>query len=103
MLADDVIWVIDQAAPTPMIRSPRLDIRLAVQTRRKVACRKGEKIPSGEDLRKLFKLPNMFAILPPRRMLAGVARLRPCPGPAPPDRFLEVTAVKEMSAGFGDQ
>jgi hypothetical protein len=79
MLADDVILVIDQAAPTPMIRSPRLDMRLAVQMRRNVACCKGEKIPSREDLRKLFKVPDMFAILPPRRMLAGVARLRSCP------------------------
>jgi hypothetical protein len=77
MLADDVIWVIDQAALTAMTRSPRLDMRLAVQMRLKVACRRGEKIPSREDLNNLFKLSHMFAILQPRRRLAGIARLGP--------------------------
>jgi hypothetical protein len=37
MSADAVIWVIDQAAPTPMIKSPRLDRRLAVQILRNMA------------------------------------------------------------------
>jgi hypothetical protein len=74
MLADDVIWVIDHAAPTAMTRSPRLDMRLAVQMRLKVACRKGEKIPSREDPSKLIKLSHMFAILPPWGRLAGIAR-----------------------------
>ena len=35
--ADEVICVIDHAAPTPMIKRPRLDIRLAVQMRRNTA------------------------------------------------------------------
>jgi hypothetical protein len=34
---DDEIFVIDQAAPTPRTRSPRLDNRLAVQMRRNTA------------------------------------------------------------------
>src|ERR1700683_3961240 len=34
ILVDDEIFVIDQAAPTPRTRSPRLDSRLAVQMRR---------------------------------------------------------------------
>ena len=38
--ADDVICVMAQAAPTPWIRSPRLDSRLASQMRRNTACRK---------------------------------------------------------------
>ena len=39
--AEDVIWVIAQAAPTPWIISPRLDSRLASQIRRNTACRSG--------------------------------------------------------------
>jgi hypothetical protein len=37
MFGDEVICVIDHAAPTPMIKSPRFDRRLAVQIRRKMA------------------------------------------------------------------
>src|SRR5580692_3633817 len=37
ILVDDEIFVIDQAAPTPRTRSPRLDNRLAVQMRRNTA------------------------------------------------------------------
>jgi hypothetical protein len=37
MSADAVIWVTDQAAPTPMIKSPRLDRRLAVRILRNMA------------------------------------------------------------------
>ena len=39
--ADDVICVIAQAAPTPWIRRPRLESRLASQIRRNTACRSG--------------------------------------------------------------
>ena len=39
--ADDVICVIAQAAPTPWIRSPRLESRLASQMRRNTECRSG--------------------------------------------------------------
>src|SRR5215813_14865277 len=42
---DDVICVIDHAAPTPMISSPRLDNKLAVQMRRNTAWRSGAKTP----------------------------------------------------------
>ena len=41
MSADDVICVIAQAAPTPWIRRPRLESRLASQIRRNTACLKG--------------------------------------------------------------
>src|SRR6202041_590960 len=46
ILVDDEIFVIDQAAPTPRTRSPRLDNRLAVQMRRNTGYRTGEKSPS---------------------------------------------------------
>ena len=46
LLADDVICVIAQAAPTPWIRSPRLDNRLASQMRRNTECRSGAVILS---------------------------------------------------------
>src|SRR6202022_4496429 len=39
--ADDVIWVMAQAAPTPWIKSPRLESRLASQMRRNTTCRSG--------------------------------------------------------------
>src|SRR6266850_7642510 len=39
--ADDVIWVIAHAAPTPWINSPRLETRLASQMRRNTECRSG--------------------------------------------------------------
>ena len=39
--AEDVICVIAQAAPTPWIRMPRLETRLASQIRRNTACRSG--------------------------------------------------------------
>ena len=39
--ADEVIWVIVQAAPTPMIIRPRLDSRLASQIRRNKGSRSG--------------------------------------------------------------
>src|ERR1700722_8129451 len=45
ILVDDEIFVIDQAAPTPRTRSPRLDNRLAVQMRRNTAYRSVEKKP----------------------------------------------------------
>ena len=45
--ADDVICVIAQAAPTPWIKSPRLDNRLASQMRRNTACRSGAVTLSG--------------------------------------------------------
>ena len=41
MSADEVISVIAQAAPTPWIRMPRLESRLASQMRRKIECRNG--------------------------------------------------------------
>src|SRR6201994_3957475 len=44
--ADDVIWVMAQAAPTPWIRMPRLESRLASQMRRKIECRRGAVMPS---------------------------------------------------------
>ena len=44
--ADDVICVIAQAAPTPWIRIPRLETRLASQMRRNTACRSGAAMPS---------------------------------------------------------
>src|ERR1700691_6161380 len=48
--ADDVICVIAQAAPTPWIRSPRLDNRLASQIHRHTACRSGAVTLSGAKL-----------------------------------------------------
>src|SRR5450631_4452011 len=45
--ADDVICVMAQAAPTPWIRSPRLDNRLASQMRRNTTCRSGAVTLSG--------------------------------------------------------
>src|ERR1700682_856557 len=39
--ADDVIWVMAQAAPTPWINSPKLESRLASQMRRNTECRSG--------------------------------------------------------------
>jgi hypothetical protein len=44
--AEEVIWVIAQAAPTPWIRLPRLDSRLASQMRRKMRWRSGAAMPS---------------------------------------------------------
>jgi hypothetical protein len=44
--ADDAICVIAQAAPTPWIRIPRLDSRLASQMRRNTECRSGAVILS---------------------------------------------------------
>ena len=44
--AEEVIRVIAQAAPTPMINRPKLDNRLAVQIRRNTACRSGERMPT---------------------------------------------------------
>ena len=41
MSARPVIWVMDQAAPTPPISRPKLASRLASQTRRNTASRKG--------------------------------------------------------------
>ena len=46
--ADVVICVIAQAAPTPWIRIPRLDSRLASQMRRNTECRSGAVILSGQ-------------------------------------------------------
>jgi len=48
--ADDVICVIAQAAPTPWIRRPRLETRLAIQIRRNSACRNGAAKPSPENI-----------------------------------------------------
>ena len=39
--ADDAICIIAQAAPTPCIRMPKLDSRLASQMRRKIQRRRG--------------------------------------------------------------
>ena len=44
--ADEAICVIAQAAPTPWIRMPRLESRLASQMRRKIECRNGAVMPS---------------------------------------------------------
>ena len=44
--ADGVICVIAQAAPTPWIRMPRLESRLASQMRRNTMCRSGAVMPS---------------------------------------------------------
>src|SRR5574337_2047947 len=71
MLAEDVISVIDQAAPTPLIRSPRFERTLAVQMRRTVGCVSGENIPSSAGL----LAPFMSVRFPP-----GLTR------PAPPHR-----------------
>ena len=46
--ADDVICVIAQAAPTPWIRMPRLESRLASQMRRNTVWRSGAVMPSAE-------------------------------------------------------
>ena len=48
--ADDVIWVIAQAAPTPWISRPRLESRLASQMRRNTGCRSGAVRPSAAKL-----------------------------------------------------
>src|ERR1700732_415344 len=48
--ADDVIWVIAQAAPTAWINRPRLESRLASQIRRNVACRSGAATPSADKI-----------------------------------------------------
>src|SRR3984893_5184638 len=47
--ADDVIWVMAQAAPTPWIRRPRLESRLASQMRRNAECRSGAVTPSAAN------------------------------------------------------
>src|ERR1700689_3720647 len=47
--AEDVIWVIAQAAPTPWINRPRLESRLASQIRRNAECRSGAVTPSAEN------------------------------------------------------
>ncbi len=44
MSDDEEIEVISQAAPTPWIRPPKLENRLAVQTARKVPCRNGARV-----------------------------------------------------------
>ncbi len=46
--ADEAICVIAQAAPTPWIRMPRLESRLASQMRRNTVWRSGAVIPSAE-------------------------------------------------------
>src|SRR6202030_175499 len=48
--ADDVIWVMAQAAPTPWINMPRLDNRLASQMRRNNGCRSGAATPSADNI-----------------------------------------------------
>ena len=48
--ADDVICVIAQAAPTPWIRRPRLESRLASQMRRNTGCRSGAVTPSAANI-----------------------------------------------------
>ncbi len=45
--AEEVICVIAQAAPTPWIKIPRLETRLASQMRRKTECRNGAAMLSG--------------------------------------------------------
>ena len=50
--ADDVICVIAQAAPTPWIRRPRLDNRLASQMRRNTECRSGAVMPRRSAFRR---------------------------------------------------
>ena len=47
--ASAVIWVIAQAAPTPWIRIPRLESRLASQIRLKIECRNGAVILSARS------------------------------------------------------
>src|SRR5476649_1567027 len=47
--ADDVIWVMAQAAPTPWINSPKLESRLASQMRRNTGCRSGAVTPSAAN------------------------------------------------------
>src|SRR5215218_2501006 len=46
--ADAPMDVISQAAPTDWISPPKLEARLAIQTARKIGCRKGDK----EDTRR---------------------------------------------------
>ena len=48
--AEDVIWVIAQAAPTAWINRPRLDNRLASQIRRKMVWRSGAATPSPANI-----------------------------------------------------
>ena len=56
--ADDVICVIAQAAPTPWIRRPRLESRLASQMRRNTACRSGAAMPSADKHRAFRLVPS---------------------------------------------
>src|SRR5271169_3678633 len=51
--ADDVIWIIAQAAPTAWINRPRLESRLASQIRRNVAYRSGAATPSVANIERL--------------------------------------------------
>ena len=48
--AEDVIWVMAQAAPTAWIRRPRLESRLASQIRRNTECRSGAVTPSADNI-----------------------------------------------------
>jgi|HubBroStandDraft_2_1064218.scaffolds.fasta_scaffold78253_2 hypothetical protein len=48
--AEEVIWVIAQAAPTAWINRPRLDNKLASQIRRKMVWRSGAATPSPANI-----------------------------------------------------
>src|SRR6202047_3301182 len=48
--ADDVIWVMAQAAPTPWINMPKLESRLASQMRRNTTYRSGAATPSAANI-----------------------------------------------------
>jgi hypothetical protein len=64
MPVDEESFVIAHAAPTPRIKRPRFDRRLAVQMRRNTAYRSGEKIPRADGARlfaEMLIIPTTFA------------------------------------------
>jgi hypothetical protein len=51
MSAEGAIEVISQEAPTPWIRLPKFEMRLAVQMARKMRCRNGASVEARHDAR----------------------------------------------------
>src|ERR1700733_4250063 len=75
--AEDVIWVMAQAAPTPWIKRPRLESRLASQLRRNAECRSGAVRPSADNIAR-FGCSVMLFDLARSGEAGGGRRLIPC-------------------------
>lgn len=69
--ADVAIVVMSQAAPTPWIRTPKLDTKLAVQNARKMRLRNGVKIP-GTATRAVV-VRSIFALTALRDAVIGLS------------------------------